>query len=93
MFEIIENNSDRTFLLKGDINTFNIEALDLLIGEEDGRNVVLDFKNANIDSKAITSLSHTKRKLEHTNRKLKIVNIPESVQRILVLAGIDISTE
>ena len=93
MFEIIENDSDKIFLLKGDINTFNIESLDLLI-EEDEHNIILDFKDvSSIDSKAISLLTHTKRKLLHTNRNLKVINISESAYKILVVAGIDFLME
>ena len=93
MFEIVDYEYDRLFLLKDNITSLNIEtlnqALDSFI-EKDERDVILDLEDVTkLDSVALAFLIRAKKRLAEEHRGFKMTNLSEPVQRILALTGVE----
>jgi len=93
MFEVVDSDCDRLFLLKDNLTSLNIEplnqALDAFI-EDDERDVILDLEDVTkIDSKALAFLIRAKKRLAENSRGLKMTNLSEPVQKVLTLTGVE----
>jgi len=93
MFETIDSDYDRLFLLKDNITSQNIEtlnqALDSFI-ETDNRDVILDLEDVTkMDSVSLAFFIRVKKRLDEKNRGFKMTNLSDPVQKILLLTGVE----
>jgi len=93
MFEILDTENDRTFILQKSSDSFQINLLEEKINEfikNDGRDLVLDLKGLNLlDSSSLAAFIRFKRKLKATGRIMKLINYNESILRVIELSGLD----
>jgi anti-anti-sigma factor len=93
MFEILDTENDRTFILQKSSDSFQINLLEEKINEfikNDDRDLVLDLKGLNLlDSSSLAAFIRFKRKLKATGRIMKLINYNESILRVIELSGLD----
>lgn len=93
MFEILDTENDRTFILQKSSDSFQINLLEEKINEfikNDGRDLVLDLKGLSLlDSSSLAAFIRFKRKLKATGRNMKLINYNESILRVIELSGLD----
>lgn len=93
MFEILDTENDRTFILQNSSDSFQINLLEEKINEfikNDNRDLVLDLKGLNLlDSSSLAAFIRFKRKLKATGRIMKLINYNESILRVIELSGLD----
>lgn len=93
MFEIIDSENERIFVLQKASDSFQINLLEEKINDfikNDGRDLVLDMKDLNLlDSSSLAAFIRFKRKLKATGREMKLVNYNESILRVIELSGLD----
>lgn len=93
MFEILDTENDRTFILRKSSDSFQINLLEEKINEfikNDDRDLVLDLKGLNLlDSSSLAAFIRFKRKLKATGRIMKLINYNESILRVIELSGLD----
>ncbi|PKL39837.1 MAG: hypothetical protein CVV44_06345 [Spirochaetae bacterium HGW-Spirochaetae-1] len=93
MVEFIDNDNDRTFLLKDEVISVKLLKLEDLLNNfirEDDRNAIIDLTNVTkIDSMSLAALIRVKNRLGKSGRKLNLINPTEGVMRVLELAGLD----
>jgi anti-anti-sigma factor len=93
MFETIDSESERTFILQKASDSFQINLLEEKINEfikSDNRDLILDLKGMNLlDSSYLAAFIRFKRKLKATGRTMKLINFNESILRVIELSGLD----
>ncbi len=93
MVEFIENEDDRTFILKDEVISVKLLQLEEIMNafiRDDDRNAVIDLRNVTkIDSMSLAALIRVKNKLAKSGRSLNLINPGEGVLRVLELAGLD----
>jgi anti-anti-sigma factor len=93
MFEIIDSESERIFVLQKASDSFQINLLEEKINDfikSDTRDLILDLKDLNLlDSSSLAAFIRFKRKLKATGRVMKLVNYNESILRVIELSGLD----
>jgi anti-anti-sigma factor len=93
MFEIVDYDYDRLFLLKDNITSQNIETLNQALDSfilEDERDVILDLEDVTkMDSVALAFFIRAKKRLTENHRGFKMINLSEPVQKILILTGVE----
>ncbi|HNX22606.1 MAG TPA: STAS domain-containing protein [Spirochaetota bacterium] len=93
MFEIIDSDSERTFILKKSGDSFQLNLLEEKINEfikNDDRDLVLDLADLSLlDSSSLAAYIRFKRKLKATGRTMKLINYNESILRVIELSGLD----
>ena len=93
MFEIVDSENERTFILQKTSDSFQINMLEEKINEfikNDGRDLILDLKELNLlDSSSLAAFIRFKRKLKATGRTMKLINFNESILRVIELSGLD----
>ena len=93
MFEIIDSENERIFVLQKASDSFQINLLEEKINDfikNDGRDLVLDLKELNLlDSSSLAAFIRFKRKLKATGRGMKLANYNESILRVIELSGLD----
>lgn len=93
MFEILDTENDRIFILHKTSDSFQINLLEEKINEfikNDERDLVLDLKGLNLlDSSSLAAFIRFKRKLKATGRIMKLINYNESILRVIELSGLD----
>ncbi len=92
MFEVIDNDAERIFLVRNeDLPFMNIlEERVIEFVKKDERIVVIDFRHLlNFDSVALAALIRIKRKLASMDRVLRLVNYNQTVLRVIELSGLD----
>lgn len=93
MVEFIDNEDDRTFILKDEVISAKLLKLEEIMNtfiREDDRNAIIDLRNVTkIDSMSLAALIRVKNKLAKSGRTLNLVNPGEGVMRVLELAGLD----
>jgi anti-anti-sigma factor len=93
MFETIDSENERTFILQKASDSFQINLLEEKINEfikSDSRDLILDLKGMNLlDSSSLAAFIRFKRKLKATGRIMKLINYNESILRVIELSGLD----
>ena len=93
MFEILDTENDRTFILQNSSDSFQINLLEEKINDfikNDERDLILDLKGLNLlDSSSLAAFIRFKRKLKATGRIMKLINYNESILRVIELSGLD----
>ena len=93
MFEMVDHKYDRLFVLKSDITSLNLKALEQAINsfiKEDERDVVIDLHDVHrIDSMAIALFIRVKKRLMDAGRGFELINISEPVRNVIALAGLE----
>jgi len=93
MFEIIDSDNEKTFVLQKSSDNFQINLLEEKINEfikNDDRDLILDLKGLNLlDSSSLAAFIRFKRKLKTTGRMMRLVNYNESILRVIELSGLD----
>jgi anti-anti-sigma factor len=93
MFEIIDTENERIFVLQKASDSFQINLLEEKINDfikNDRRDLLLDMKELNLlDSSSLAAFIRFKRKLKATGRGMKLVNYNESILRVIELSGLD----
>ena len=93
MFEMSDNDIERTYHLKEDLVATNIKRFEEEFNKfilEDTRDIILDLKQVSkIDSMSIAALIRIKKKLSEKDRTLKLINPNEGVLRVLDLSGLE----
>ena len=93
MFEIIDSESERTFILHKSSDGFEVNLLEEKINDfikNDSRDLLLDLKDLTLlDSSSLAAFIRFKRKLKATGRTMKLVNYNESILRVIELSGLD----
>ena len=92
MFEVIENETERVFLVKNDELQF-MNILEERISDfvkKDERDVVLDLQHLFLfDSVALAALIRIKRKLAGIDRVFRLINYNQTILRVIELSGLD----
>ena len=93
MFEIIDSESERVFILQKSSDSFEINLLEEKINDfikNDERDLTLDLKELNfLDSSSLAAFIRFKRKLKATGRFMKLTNYNESILRVIELSGLE----
>jgi len=93
MFETIDSELEKTFLLKKTNDVFHLNLFEEKINEfikNDNRDLILDLKGLNLlDSSSLAAFIRFKRKLTATGRAMKLINYNESILRVIELSGLD----
>ena len=92
MFDIIDNNTERTFILREEelVHINLLEERVLEFARKDIRDVVVDLQNlAFIDSVTLSVFIRIKRKLFAEGRVFILKNYNQTILRIIELAGLD----
>ncbi len=93
MFEIIETENEKTFILHKASDTFQINLLEEKINEfikNDVRDMIIDLSELNLlDSSTLAAFIRFKRKLKATGRTMRLTNYNESILRVIELSGLD----
>jgi len=92
MFEVIDNETERIFIVKNDelqfMNILEERILDFVKKEE--RDVILDLQHLFLfDSVALAALIRIKRKLAAMDRSFKLINYNQTILRVIELSGLD----
>jgi len=92
MFEVIDNETERVFLVKNDelqhMNILEERILDFV--RRDQRDVVLDLQELFLfDSVALAALIRIKRKLTGMDRSFKLINYNQTILRVIELSGLE----
>lgn len=93
MFEIIDSDTDRTFLLHKPEGEYQIKHFEEKVYEfikHDERDVSFDLKNMELlNSTTLAAFIRIKRALDAAGRSMKVVNYNESILRVMELSGLD----
>lgn len=93
MFEIIDSDNDRTYLLLKPDGEFQVKMLEERVNEfikTDSRDVCFDLKNMELlNSSSLAAFIRMKRKLSAEGRSMKVINYNESILRVMELSGLD----
>jgi anti-anti-sigma factor len=93
MFEIIDNNNERIFILQKHQDGLPLSLLEEKVNDfvkNDNRDAVLDLKNLNLlDSSSLAAFIRMKRKIKADGRDLRLINYNESILRVIELSGLD----
>ena len=93
MFEIIDNNNERIYILEKFQEGLPLNLLEEKINDfikNESRDVVLDLKNLNLlDSSSLAAFIRMKRKIKADGRNMKLINYNESILRVIELSGLD----
>lgn len=93
MFEIIDSDSERIFVIQKTSDSFQISLLEEKINDfikNDTRDMTLDLKALSLlDSTSLAAFIRFKRKLKATGRNMKLVNYNESILRVIELSGLE----
>lgn len=92
MFEVIDNETERVFLVKNDelqfMNILEERIFDFI--KKDERDVVLDLQHLFLfDSVALAALIRIKRKLAGIDRVFRLINYNQTILRVIELSGLD----
>lgn len=92
MFEVIDNETERIFIVKNDelqfMNILEERILDFV--KKDERDVILDLQHLFLfDSVALAVLIRIKRKLVAMDRSFKLINYNQTILRVIELSGLD----
>jgi anti-anti-sigma factor len=93
MFEIIDNENERIFILNKTEESFQLNLLEERINDfikNDTRDIILDLKNLLIlDSSSLAAFIRFKKNLKAGGRTMKLINYNESILRVIELSGLD----
>jgi len=93
MFEIVDSNNERIFILEKSYEGIPLNLLEEKINDfikNDNRDMVLDLKNLNLlDSSSLAAFIRMKRKIKADGRDMKLINYNESILRVIELSGLD----
>lgn len=93
MFDIIDSENEKIFLLQKSSETFQINLLEEKINDfikNDTRDLVLDLKELDLlDSSSLAAFIRFKRKLKATGRVMRLTNYNESILRVIELSGLE----
>jgi len=93
MFETIDSDDEKTFLLSQTNGNFQVNLLEEKINDfikNDSRDLVLDLKGLSLlDSTSLAAFIRMKRNIKAAGRQMRLVNFNESILRIIELSGLD----
>ncbi len=93
MFDIIETENEKTFILHKASDNFQVNLLEEKINEfikNDDRDMILDLSELHLlDSSTLAAFIRFKRKLKATGRIMRLINYNESILRVIELSGLD----